>query len=93
MEEIKADFSKRNLSISSEQEIISNIDQRMKQDIDTQSRLLLLADLEFYLHNLDNAVYYTDIGGMSRLLNLLNSTANYDLASDLMLAIGAGSQR
>jgi len=88
-------FSKGNITLSSEMEILSNLLKELTISVDDLNKPFqpILDDIEFYLHNLDNAVYFTDIGGVDVISNLVNTSSDTSLVAKCALVLGVACQR
>ncbi|XP_071169000.1 nucleotide exchange factor SIL1-like [Mytilus edulis] len=74
-DELKEDFKKINMAIKTGQEIVTELfDKLNSTNISTEARETLLEDLEYHLHQYDNAVLFGDLGGISLLVKGLNHT-------------------
>ncbi|ELT97086.1 hypothetical protein CAPTEDRAFT_220900 [Capitella teleta] len=92
MEEIKDDFKEMNLAMKSENEILSDLIKRYQQvALEPEERAVILEDLEYYLHQVDNAVDFCNMGGMALLMDDLNSTVA-QVKSQAALALAAAMQ-
>ncbi|ESP03726.1 hypothetical protein LOTGIDRAFT_237555 [Lottia gigantea] len=90
--ELKEDFKKLNIGVKTDIEIINDLLEKLNQEkLDTESHKFILSDLEYYLHQIDNAVYFCDIRGMELLLKYLNSTQD-EIRSETALVIGSALQ-
>lgn len=75
IDEIKEEFDKLKINITTENEIMLGLLKRyVKQDISDEEKIVLLTELEYYVHQYDNAVDFTKAGGMTLALSALNST-------------------
>ncbi|KAF6029965.1 hypothetical protein EB796_011722 [Bugula neritina] len=94
IDEIKEVFSKGNITLSSEMEILSNLLKELTISVDDLNKPFqpILDDIEFYLHNLDNAVYFTDIGGVDVISNLVNTSSDTSLVAKCALVLGVACQ-
>lgn len=78
--------------ISSEQEILAKLLVELRSTNSTSSRIItLLNDIEFYLHSIDNANYFSDAGGLELLVNLLADSTDAEMVASLCLTIGSAS--
>lgn len=89
--ELKDDFKKLNMAIQTEGEIVAELFNKMKQTSDKEELQHILAELEYILHKIDNALLFMDLGGMSELVKLLNST-DTDLRHDTAFVLGSAMQ-
>lgn len=75
MDEIRADFKTMHLDVKTDLEILSDIMQRYRStELDHKDRLSLLTDLEYYVHQIDNARNFADMDGILLVVRDLNST-------------------
>lgn len=92
-DELKKDFQSLDMKIQTDQEIIADLTEQLNKTDDNEHRTTILTDLEFYLHQYDNAILFSDMNGLDLLINLLNSTAtNSDIRLLTCLALGAAFQ-
>ncbi|CAF4001022.1 unnamed protein product [Rotaria magnacalcarata] len=92
-DELKKEFESLNMKIQTDQEIlVTLIDQLNKTDNDDNTKTIL-TDLEYYLHQYDNAVLFADMNGLDLLVALLNSTnTDAEIRKLTSLALGAAFQ-
>ena len=93
MKEIKESFTKQNMTISSEMEIVSSLYERLLKGTQDNDSMLALDDLEFYVHKYDNAVYFSDLGGVVLLKHLINASSQPDIVAKAALTLGSAMQR
>ncbi len=81
------------MKIQTDYEILINlINQFIKID-NNDNRKRILIDLEFYLHQYDNAIVFADNHGLELFIQILNSTnINNDIRDLTSLALGAAFQ-
>ncbi|XP_050399018.1 nucleotide exchange factor SIL1 isoform X1 [Patella vulgata] len=90
--EIKKDFEDMNIGVKTDVEIITELlDKLQKPDINDQNLKTILTDLEYYLHQIDNAVYFCDARGLEVLLRFLNHTSEA-IRSETALVLGSALQ-
>lgn len=90
--ELKEDFKMMNMGIKTGQEIVTELYEKLNStNITSDQRELVLSDLEYHLHQYDNAVLFCDLGGMSLLVQGLNYT-DPSLRSLSAFALGAAVQ-
>lgn len=93
MDEIMDEFAKMNMGMKTDLEIVTGLVKRYKvKDILADERVRILTDLEYYLHQIDNAVYFADSAALDILVLDLNST-DAAVRSSAALALGAAAQR
>ncbi|CAF3195517.1 unnamed protein product [Rotaria socialis] len=92
-DELKKEFESLNMKIQTDQEIlVTLIDQLNKTDNDDNTKTIL-TDLEYYLHQYDNAILFADMNGLDLLIALLNSTnTDAEIRNLASLALGAAFQ-
>lgn len=75
-EELKKALSDMKLSVKTEAEIVTELTNKLNESNKSKDQLkTILIDLEYYLHQIDNAQLFSDIGGMNSMLKLMNNTA------------------
>lgn len=90
-DELKEDFTKLNAAIQTEGEVVTELFDQLKENSDKAALRKILAELEFSLHKIDNALLFMDLGGMSEFVKLLNST-DPDLRHDTAFVLGSAMQ-
>lgn len=73
-------------------EILANLYQELRSS-QGNTLLAVLEDIEFYLHKFDNAIYFTDLGGVKLLTRMLNDTLDEKILSSVAITIGSAIQR
>lgn len=74
-DELKKDFQKINMGIKTGQEIVSDLYDKLKLgNITSEEKESVLQELEYHLHQIDNAILFSDLGGIPLLLKGLNDT-------------------
>ncbi|KAK3095048.1 hypothetical protein FSP39_009660 [Pinctada imbricata] len=74
-EDLKKDMADIEMNIQTDGEIVTDLVKKLSnKDIDSSERATVLEDLEYYLHQIDNAVLFCDMGGMPLILQTLNSS-------------------
>ncbi|CAG5123208.1 unnamed protein product [Candidula unifasciata] len=92
MEELKKIMEELNLNMKTEGQIVTELESELKQKDIAHDRLkLVLVDLEYYLHQIDNAKIFCDLGGMKTLIRLMNSTEE-DIREAATHTVGAALQ-
>ncbi|XP_041476573.1 nucleotide exchange factor SIL1-like [Lytechinus variegatus] len=76
IEEIKKEFSKLEVDIKTDYEIMAELldEYRKRIDLSPEARKLILQDLEFFVHKVDNGVDFASLGGWDVIMGALNST-------------------
>ncbi|KAL3864363.1 hypothetical protein ACJMK2_006053 [Sinanodonta woodiana] len=90
--ELKEDFVKINMDIKTEGEIITEmVKQLNKPDITAKDKLQVLSELEYLLHQIDNAVLFSDLGGLELAIKALNDTDS-DIKAEATMVLGSALQ-
>ncbi|KAK4474950.1 hypothetical protein MN116_002054 [Schistosoma mekongi] len=90
-EELMEDFQKINMNVKTDAEIMSDIVMEIKQGNSTVERLLLLLeDLSYYLHQIDNSKIFSESG--FELLTYHLYHPSYEVIKAALKAIGAATQ-
>ncbi|CAH8664167.1 unnamed protein product [Schistosoma haematobium] len=90
-DELKKDFQKINVNVKTDPEIITEIMTEIKQDNSSDERLaILLEDLSYYLHQIDNAKIFSR-NGFETLSRLLHHPS-YEVKKASLKAISAATQ-
>ncbi|XP_064631470.1 nucleotide exchange factor SIL1-like isoform X2 [Lineus longissimus] len=91
-EELKQDLKTMNLNVETDNEIITKLLELYKNDsISVDLRKNILSDLEYYLHQIDNAVDFSVMGGLDLVVKDLNHT-DPQIRSEAAFVIGAAVQ-
>lgn len=91
-EDLKKDFHDMNMDIKTDGEIITELMDKLKQeDIPRDNLLTTLTDLEYYLHQIDNAVLFKDWGGLPYILKIMNNTKDEELQMEAAMVLGAAT--
>lgn len=91
-EEIKEEFAKLNWMMKTEAEIITGLVQEYRNITTSESRkLAIFEDLEYYLHQVDNAQLFVDLNALNIAKEALNSS-NSQLKSISALLLGSAAQ-
>lgn len=89
-DQIKEEMMELEQSIKTEYEIVKELVAKYLSTKDDLERQLILSDLEFYVHQYDNAQDFVKMGGFSEVvLPALNSTKK-DLRSSAAFLLGKG---
>lgn len=92
-EELKEDFEALNMGIKTDLEIVTELVEKFKdENTDVLQKLQVLAELEYYLHQIDNAVLFKDLGGLPWLLKAVNYTQDERVQKEAALVLGAATQ-
>lgn len=74
-EDLKKDLAEMNMDLKTDGEIVTEMFHKLNStDLTGTEKQYLLTDLEYYLHQIDNAQLFCDLGGMGLLLTGLNDT-------------------
>lgn len=74
-EDLKKELSDMNTNIKTDGEIVTDLFHKLNStDLDSTQKKNLLDDLEFYLHQIDNAQVFCNLGGMKLLMRGLNDS-------------------
>lgn len=89
----KRDYEMLRMSTKSDAEIVTALHDQLKDYALLQKEDLrnILSELEFFLHQIDSAQLFAELGGISLLLNLLNST-DLDVKHDTAFVLGSAMQ-
>ena len=96
IEEIQSAFATKNITMSSEMELLSELYlELIEYTPDNDSKVLdsILDDIEYHIHKYDNAVYFADLGGIDRVVQILNQSSDMKLISKAAICLGAAAQR
>ncbi|XP_067852611.1 nucleotide exchange factor SIL1 isoform X2 [Heptranchias perlo] len=75
IEELMEDFEAMNVMIETDMEIINKLVGKFNSSSATlEEKIVALYDLEYYVHQVDNAQYLMSTGGLQLVINALNST-------------------
>ncbi|KAL5021502.1 hypothetical protein ScPMuIL_000657 [Solemya velum] len=90
-DELKSQLKSMHMDVKSDLEIMTDLVEFMQKDLGTEDRLALLTDLEYHVHQIDNAQLFCDLGGMEFVIKDLNNT-NEDIRKEAALVIGSAVQ-
>ncbi|XP_045189299.2 nucleotide exchange factor SIL1-like [Mercenaria mercenaria] len=91
-EELKKDFHDMNMDIKTDGEIIEELIGRLKEkELRRDNLLTTLTDLEYYLHQIDNAILFKDWGGIPYILKILNNTQDEELQIEAAMVLGSAT--
>lgn len=93
IDEIRREFESLNVDMKTDLEILNEILLRYRrtEDLSPQERLAILSDLEYYLHQIDNAKNFADMGGLQLVISDLNST-DRDVRNEAALVLSSAVQ-
>ena len=93
MDEIKQEFEGANIWMKKDIEIIQDLVAKLNNSESTKPEILgALEELEYLVHQVDNARDLDVIGGLALVVNLLNQTDN-EIQSQAAYMIGSAAQR
>ncbi|GFR61038.1 nucleotide exchange factor SIL1 [Elysia marginata] len=91
-EELKKALKDIKLSVKTEGDIVRELTNKLNESSKDRDQLkTILVDLEYYLHQIDNAQLFCDLGGMNSVLNLMNNTAE-EIRENACHTLGAAMQ-
>ncbi|XP_062443133.1 nucleotide exchange factor SIL1 isoform X2 [Rhea pennata] len=75
IEELKEEFEKLNVKLETDYEIMVKLISKFNSSASTlDEKVAALYDLEYYVHQVDNAKDFLSLGGLQLVINALNST-------------------
>ncbi|KAK3590234.1 hypothetical protein CHS0354_041301 [Potamilus streckersoni] len=90
--ELKEDFIKLNMDIKTDGEIVTEmVKQLNNSDLATKDKLRVLSELEYLLHQIDNAVLFSDLGGLELAVKSLNDTDS-NIKAEATMVLGSALQ-
>ena len=93
MNEIKKEFEGANIWMKKDIEIIQDLVTKLNNSESTKAEILeALEELEYLVHQVDNARDLDLIGGLALVVNFLNQT-DEDIQSQAAYVIGSSAQR
>jgi nucleotide exchange factor SIL1 len=93
MEEIKKEFEGENIWMKKDIEIIQNLVTKLNKSESRKTEILgALEELEYLVHQIDNARDLDSIGGLQLVVNMLNQTDD-EIQSQAAYVIGSAAQR
>lgn len=76
-EDLKRDFKEMNIKIETDGEILTRVISQYRTSDSDIERATLLEDLEYLVHQFDNAISFVDLGGLEKIVKpALNSTSS-----------------
>ena len=75
--------------IKTDNELMQDLVNRYVTSVTIEEKLAILADLEFYVHQYDNGIYFCDIKGFELLVTELNNTQELGLQLQIPLVLSA----
>uniref|UniRef100_A0A2C9KY85 Nucleotide exchange factor SIL1 n=1 Tax=Biomphalaria glabrata TaxID=6526 RepID=A0A2C9KY85_BIOGL len=92
-DELKKAMQEINMSVKTEGEIVTELTEKLKTGaLNTEELKPILTDLEYYLHQIDSAKIFVDLGGLESVLKLINNT-NDEIRESVIYTVGAALQR
>ncbi|XP_015120292.1 nucleotide exchange factor SIL1 [Diachasma alloeum] len=102
-EEIKEDFKALEMNITTDSEIVTNILSKFKSyekslasgtlpKSEADAVLQIFNDLEFLLHQVDNAQLFADLGGMEKIISPCLNITNDDVKIEALIILGTSVQ-
>ncbi|KAI0229250.1 Nucleotide exchange factor SIL1 [Lamellibrachia satsuma] len=92
IEELKKEFSEMNAVMKTDVEILKDLLEKYKQpDLSEDQIRPILTDLEYYLHQIDNAQNFVNLGGLQLIMRDLNHTSEV-IRSETALVLGSSVQ-
>nr|KAG5714201.1 hypothetical protein BaRGS_018418 [Batillaria attramentaria] len=91
-EELKNDFEAMNAAFKTDSEVVTELVEQFRVVSPVDEDVTdLLSQLEYYLHQIDNAMLFCDLGAMPMLLRCLNNTQE-NVRSEAALTLGSALQ-
>ncbi|GFN90642.1 nucleotide exchange factor sil1 [Plakobranchus ocellatus] len=91
-EELKRALKDLKMAVKTEGEIVRELTNKLNESSkDSDQIKTILIDLEYYLHQIDNAQLFCDLGGMTFMLKLMNSTSE-EIRGSVCHTLGAAMQ-
>ncbi|KAK3777871.1 hypothetical protein RRG08_038117 [Elysia crispata] len=91
-DELKKALKDIKLAVKTESDIVKELTNKLNESSKDQDQLkTILVDLEYYLHQIDNAQLFCDLGGMKSMIKLMNSTAE-EIRETACHTLGAAMQ-
>ncbi|XP_030841956.1 nucleotide exchange factor SIL1 [Strongylocentrotus purpuratus] len=91
IEELKKELAELEVDIKTDYEIMTKLFEEYRADQTPETRKLILQDLEFYVHKVDNGVDLARLGGWDIIISALNSTEE-DISSEAAHVLGSAVQ-
>ncbi|CAH1780538.1 unnamed protein product [Owenia fusiformis] len=91
-EELRKDLDAMNINVQTDNEIIEELVRRYNNsEVSTKEKIEILTDLEYHLHQIDNAQVFSDMGGLRLLIASVNHT-DVELQTHAAVTLGAAVQ-
>ncbi|KAG8231668.1 hypothetical protein J437_LFUL007442 [Ladona fulva] len=91
-EELKKEFDELKMSIKTDSEFTEELLARLKGASDPEEIVAILTDLEYLLHQTDNAVNFAKDGGLSSVVLPAINSSNMQVAIAALRLLGSASQ-
>jgi len=93
-DQLKQELESIQMNFKTDLEIIQDLIKELKfnKDIDVNRKIVILQDLEYYLHQIDNAQNFVDMGGLSILHEMIDGDA-IELKSEAFRCLASALQR
>ena len=94
MDKIKQEFQGANIWMKKDIEIMQDLVAKLNNSESTKTEMIAaLEELEYLVHQIDNARDLDIIGGLELVVNLLNQTRDDEIQSQAAYVIGSAAQR
>lgn len=91
-EELKKDFDELDLNMETDMDTLGRLIKQYREADSDSSRITILEDLEYLVHQFDNAITFIDLGGLEVIVNPgLNST-NVAVKEGILHLLGSAVQ-
>ncbi|KAK7074106.1 nucleotide exchange factor sil1 [Halocaridina rubra] len=91
-EELKRDFDEMNLTVETDSEILIRLIQHYKSAGSDEERITLLEDLEYLVHQFDNAISFVDLGGLEYIVKPALNSSSTDIKQEALHLLGSAVQ-
>ena len=93
MDELKEALGDVQMNMKTDMELLTKLVKEFKESTDDVDKVTILEDLEYYVHQYDNALLFVDMGGLQHVItpSLNSSNAQMRLTSCLLLSGAAQS--
>lgn len=92
IQEIRSNFGQSNVKFQSETELLKNLLDFYREENDVARKMSLLADIEYYAHNVDLAKDFHTYGGFDVIIGDLNTTNHHQFKIELLTVLGSALQ-
>ena len=90
MEELKEALGEVNMNVETDVEIITKLVNQFNSESNNQE--MILEDLEYYLHQYDNALLFVDLGGLTSIIIPSLNSSNTELRSRACQLVSGAAQ-